>query len=161
MWFTFNGLKCANSPVRAVNFNHSFFSFLFEMPCVNRPFDSEFIVESDFLIFYNQILVWPHSTGLFRLYKALLCREEGRGGRAEWNGDFSPRTGWWVWSPHRLPASVRSLFIPALALPRCYLSIPSVPGTFLRRRNGPASVSLNHNIWNYVIMNSRAHSSVP
>lgn len=59
-----------------------------------------------------------------------------------------------------LPAA-RSPFIPAFVLQRRYLSIPSVPGTFPHSCNDPASVSLNHNIWNGVIMNSRPHSSVP
>lgn len=61
----------------------------------------------------------------------------------------------------RLLACIHSPFILTLVLQRCYLSIPFVPRTFPRLCNSPASVSLHHNIWNTVIMNSQPHSSVP
>lgn len=65
-----------------------------------------------------------------------------------------PTTHWWVWS-------LCSPCVEALALQRRYLSVPFALGLLTHHCNDLASVSLNHNIWNSIVMNSWPHSAAP
>lgn len=65
-----------------------------------------------------------------------------------------PTTHWWVWS-------LCSPCVEALALQRRYLSVPFALGLLTHHCNDLASVSLNHNISNSIVMNSRPHSAAP
>lgn len=65
-----------------------------------------------------------------------------------------PTTHWWVWS-------LCSPCVKALALQRRYLSVPFALGLLTHHCNDLASVSLNHNIWNIIVMNSQPHSATP
>lgn len=131
--------------------------------CKTHQFDQRSTVKIRFPFFKsNFTLIQQH----WLVPSALLCSlkerrksdcEQNRGAWLRLNVHLG--TGWWVWSTHYPSACIRSPFCPKLVLQRRYLSIPSVPGLFPCCCNGLVSVSLNHNIWNGIIMNSRPHSS--
>lgn len=123
----------------------------------------EALLKSDFLSL-NPISLSSSSIGSFH---QLCCALWRRGRRATASKIEALGSDWMCTSeqddefdPHtiRLPAFVHLSTLNSFCRDFTFPSPPS-PGLFPCHCNGPVSVSLNHNIWNGVIINSWPHSS--